>query len=304
MKNENIRAAEETVDPGFKKVMRGFDPEEVLAYINELTRNMQNTAKNYEARMADMKQELALANRERDTLRTRCAEYEKGAAPVISETAAAENDDRQALIERLQSQLAEERAAALQAGTGAAENLRRAEEQIEALKTQLLERERQLSENNSQIDALTQQYAQLQPLRGEVEDALIRIEEMKAAKQTLAEEKELLLAEASAAAAHLEKTENENARLKTELSRVQVENTLLSEKNEQYKKEIADLKTESKEKAYAYAEKLSAGEDDLRRERVRLEKKLQMQHYHIEQAGAAIAELQKQLEQVRTSFSE
>ena len=118
------------------------------------------------------------------------------------------------------------------------------------------------------------------------------------------DEKEVQGAEYATAQVHFEKVESENASLKTELSRVTVEIALLQEKNEAYKKEIAQLKSEIKEKAYVYAEKLSAGEDELRKEQVKLQKKVQMQNYHIEQASAAVEELSRQLQAIQASFTE
>ncbi|MCQ2484054.1 MAG: hypothetical protein MJ168_01825 [Clostridia bacterium] len=81
-----------------------------------------------------------------------------------------------------------------------------------------------------------------------------------------------------------------------------IENSLLKEKNEQYKKEIFEMKAEAKEKAYENAEKLAAGEDALQQEKMKLQKQIQLQNYHIEQAGAAVEELKKQLEQISLSF--
>ena len=98
--------------------------------------------------------------------------------------------------------------------------------------------------------------------------------------------------------------ENENASLKAEVSRLQVENALLAEKNEAYKTELTQMKSEIKKKAYVYAEKLSAGEDELRKEQIKLQKKVQMQNYHIEQASAAVEELTRQLQAIQASFAE
>ena len=64
------------------------------------------------------------------------------------------------------------------------------------------------------------------------------------------------------------------------------------------------MKSEIKEKAYVYAEKLSAGEDELRKEQIKLQKKVQMQNYHIEQASTAVEELSRQLQAIRESFAE
>lgn len=295
MKNENeMRTTQPEIASTitFKKVMRGFDPQEVLAYIEEMNRTMQDASKNYEKRMAEMKQALALANRERDTI---LARYGGEAAESGDSTSAA--DEAQVAIAGLQRKLDEERAE---------------RERMQAELQSKLEDERAARENaesdlqnaGTLIDTLNQRLEQYQSIQAQYEQALGNIEELKAKLQAAQEEKEQQDAEFAAAQAHYEKVESENGTLKTELSRVHVENALLEEKNEAYKKEIAQMKSEIKEKAYVYAEKLSAGEDELRKEQVKLQKKVQMQNYHIEQANAAIEELSRQLEAIQASFAQ
>jgi len=51
----------------FKKVLYGYDPEEVASYINELSETAEASAKNYELKLSAIKEELVLSNRERDS---------------------------------------------------------------------------------------------------------------------------------------------------------------------------------------------------------------------------------------------
>lgn len=299
IENENIKTSAEN-SVAFKKVMRGFDPEEVFAYIDEMSRTMQDASKNYEMRMAEMKQELTLVSRERDNLAERCRELEgrpniPEPQPVIEEAPAEEKDDRKSKseISRLKKQIDAERAV----NAKAEENLNNANVQIETLTLQL-------QGCHEQIEALEKEAEKRNDFSSQYEDALAQIEKLKADVSKEKEEKELLSAEIKATETHMKKTEDENGTLKTDLGRLNVENSLLSEKNEQYKKELANLKAEAKEKAYYYAEKLSEGEDALGQERMKLNKKLQMQAYHIEQAKAAVEELKNQLELINTSFGE
>ncbi len=116
MKNENenenkavqTEQTEITSAVTFKKVMRGYDPAEVQAYIEEMNRTMQDATKNYENRMAEMKSALALANRERDTILARYgAETEEG--PTEAEQS--QLDEAQAEVAGLQGKLKEAQAA-------------------------------------------------------------------------------------------------------------------------------------------------------------------------------------------------
>lgn len=278
----------------FKKVMRGFDPAEVLAYIEEMNRTMQDASKNYEKRMAEMKSALALANRERDTV---LARYGGETAEASADTEQSKLDEAQAAIAGLQGKLEQtidERNRIQAEMQSKLDDERAARESLES----------EMENTSAQMELLKQRCEQYQSVQAQYEQALGTIEELKAKLQATQEEKEMQGAEYATAQIHFEKVENENASLKTELSRLHVENTLLEEKNETYKNEIAQMKSEIKEKAYVYAEKLSAGEDELRKEQVKLQKKVQMQNYHIEQASAAVEELTRQLQAIQASFSE
>lgn len=292
--NENKKDLTETASTvTFKTVRRGYDPAEVQAYIEEMSRTMQDASKNYENRMAEMKAALALANRERDTL---LARFNKEPAPAPAAEPPKAGNDAQAAA-GLEDQLNEAQAERIRLEAEMQSRLgdeRAAREQLE----------KELETAAAQIDGMKQRCEQAQALQAQYEQSLKAIEELKAKLQTTQDEKEVQGAEYAAAQGHFEKVEGENASLKTELSRAQVENALLTEKNEAYKNELAQMKAEIKEKAYVYAEKLSAGEDELRKEQVKLKKKVQMQNYHIEQASAAVEELTRQLQAIQASFAE
>ena len=294
--NENKKELTETASTvTFKTVRRGYDPAEVQAYIEEMSRTMQDASKNYENRMAEMKAALALANRERDTLLARFDKEPAPAAVPAEEPSKAGNAAQAAA--GLEDQLNEAQAERIRLEAEMQSRLgdeRAAREQLE----------KELETAAAQIDGMKQRCEQAQALQAQYEQSLKAIEELKAKLQTTQDEKEVQGAEYAAAQGHFEKVESENASLKTELSRAQVENALLTEKNEAYKNELAQMKAEIKEKAYVYAEKLSAGEDELRKEQVKLKKKVQMQNYHIEQASAAVEELTRQLQAIQASFAE
>ncbi len=299
MKNENENKAvqnEIASTVTFKKVMRGFDPDEVLAYIEEMNRNMQDASKNYEKRMAEMKAALALANRERDTILARYG-GEAAEKENLADAEKSQLDEAQATIAGLREKLDE----AYAARNNAEAEMQKKLDDEHAAQENL---EKELEAANAQIEGLLQRYEQFQSVQTQYEEALGTIEEFKAKLQASKEEKEMQDKEYATAQDHFEKVENENISLKTELSRAHVENALLTEKNETYKNEIAQMKSDIKEKAYVYAEKLSAGEDELRKEQVKLQKKVQMQNYHIEQANAAVEELARQLQEIRSSFAE
>ena len=49
----------------FKKVLYGYDPDEVTYYINELNHTYQTESRMHESKLSSLKEELVLSNRER-----------------------------------------------------------------------------------------------------------------------------------------------------------------------------------------------------------------------------------------------
>lgn len=66
--NPSDKKEKETAEYPFKKVIYGYDPEEVAAYINELNETYESSSRMHESKLSSMKEELVLSNRERDSL--------------------------------------------------------------------------------------------------------------------------------------------------------------------------------------------------------------------------------------------
>lgn len=307
MKN-NIDNLPEENEPmiTFKKVMRGFDPDEVTEYIDEMNSTMHNNSKNYESRMAEMNQELTLVSRERNSLTQKCTDLETKLRQTIAllkeKTEEAESPDtsKDALIASLQKSLDEER----EANEGMKKELEAAKEEAKALGEQISIIEEELRDCSEKLKSYENIANRQSSLHERYEEALASLETVKSASSALSDEKERLEADVRDKAEHMAKTDEENTELRTELNRIKIENSLLSEKNEQYKAEISALKSDAKSKEYGFAEKLSAQRAELEKEKITFGKKLQLQLFHIEQADSAIEELKKQLEQIKQSFSE
>ena len=66
-KNQTARGKEkEKNETLFKKVLYGYDPEEVASYIEDINNTYESAARMQEAKLSSIKEELVLANRERD----------------------------------------------------------------------------------------------------------------------------------------------------------------------------------------------------------------------------------------------
>lgn len=94
-------------DHEFRRVLHGYDPEAVNAYIKELSDSLNAASKNYESKMSDMKEELALANRERDSLKERYNDCKASldAAQICLQTESAEADEYRSTIEKLRAEI-------------------------------------------------------------------------------------------------------------------------------------------------------------------------------------------------------
>jgi hypothetical protein len=56
----------------FKKVLYGYNPEEVSSFIDELTKTHEASSKLHESKLSSLKEELVLSNRERDYYKIKC----------------------------------------------------------------------------------------------------------------------------------------------------------------------------------------------------------------------------------------
>lgn len=298
--NDEKEQKRETEDEfSFRRVLHGYAPQEVADYIEELTRTMQDASRNYEQRMAEMKQELAFAVRERDSLRAKLTEPNRSPrenSSVISEAPAGESlsEDTQETGKLLAEARAENGELTLRLGENA--------EKLAALSSLLNDKEKENAGLRDRLDALGKQLASAEELRTSYEDAAAEKEKLLAAASARQEELELLQRELKDAEERYAKKENELNALRTELNRAELENSLLREKSERCSRELSVLKADAKAKAYENAEKLSAEREEFNREKTEFMKQVQLQNYHIELAQAAAEELKVQLAQISSAF--
>lgn len=316
----------------FRKVMRGYNPEEVTEYIEEMSSAMRDASKNYEVRMSEMNQELTLVSRERSSLNEKCADLEsklRATVALLKEKVEEESkyggvDALKASVDELEKKLAEEREISenLKAGLSAAEkkalNLETilsekeseimaaeaAGDEVERLGVLLESKEKELEESLEALKSYKMITDRQETLQEQYDGLLGEFEELKAHAESLNDEKEHLIAEGKAVGEKILSMEKDQAALRSELNRLTVENSLLSDKNEQYKNEISALRSDAKSKEYAHAERLSEEKASMEQERLTFRKKLQLQEFYIDQADTAIEELKNQLKHIRDSFSE
>lgn len=304
-KTPSQKAPQEAVPRGFghefKRAMRGYDPDEVDAYVSDLAESARKASRTFEQRMADMKQELAQANRECDNLREKLKEAEMAPPAALPEdTDGMTSEDYERVIASLQNQVTALQSSADGNSDAYAQELMNLRQENYELSQKLAATKAKLDEYGN-IEADVARISESQQLCDEL---TAENKQLKGEISALQDEKAVLESELDVGNKHIQKTEEEAEKVRKEYTRISVENGLLAEKNSQYKEEIVSLKADSKKKAYEYAEKLACREDELNGELIAMRKKLQMQSYHINQADAAVAELANQIAQIKISFGE
>lgn len=268
---------------GFKKVLYGYDPDEVNSYIEELNKTYTAATRNYESRLSSIKEELRISNRERDSY----SEKYRNSKPKHEETIVKtpEKTDKTE-IEAYVSEIA-----------GLKEKL----EKAQAENLQLTEKAAVLERENSKISALEKKcdllFADYKEATAQLETAKsekAKCEtELQAARQGL-EEKTLEFIGLSARA-------DDDKKKAAEL---EVKNGILGKQTEENEAEILRLKEINKAQAYEYADKVGQLESEHTKTKLTLQRELKLQDYYINQAEFTLSELAKQLEQIKESFSE
>lgn len=271
---------------GFKKVLYGYDPEEVASYIDELNKTYTAATRNYESRLSSIKEELRISNRERDSYSEKYknskAELEN-AKQVVPEKVIIDDNGSNEEYDRTIAVLKEKL------------------EQIQAENGALKEKLAVLERENSQIPALAQK---CDSLFADYKDATAQLEaaksdnvkyetELQIAKQGL-EEKTFEFIELSAQA-------DED---KKKAAEFEIKNGILARQIEENESEILRLKEMNKNQAYEYADKVGQLESEHTRSKLALQRELKLQDYYISQAEQTLSELTKQMEQIKQSFSE
>lgn len=287
----------------FKKVLYGYDPEEVASYINELSETAEASAKNYELKLSAIKEELVLSNRERDSY---AEKYRK--SKMIQKPAETKKTEDKTDFEKI---IAEYKSKLEQA---VSEN---------ALLSEKLAEKGQDDEKEKIITALESENSDLRKtadtLKNEKSSLSAKAEKYDGLFEqysTLLSQLELLKAENESKSARLEEKETELAKKLDELKAVQgeyeeskkksaeyeAEKTVLECRISEFEKENAKLKETGEAQAKEYAEKITLLENECATGRLEMQKEQKLRAYHISQAENAVAEISRQLEQIKNSL--
>lgn len=267
----------------FKKVLYGYDPDEVKAYIDDMAKSHGAAVRNYESRLSSVKEELLLSNRERDSLSEKFKKYQAAATDgiVVQPDDKAEDKSeqyKQALIamqERLEqakaeNALLEKRNRELQAANEAAEEVAKKYDVLVAESKEIL------AQKEMMIVEVSEKEKIIQALSDEIEQKKDRINDLS-----------------------LEAEEAKRA-----VTDLEIKIGVLARQYEEKEEENSSLKEQNKAQAYDYAEKLNKLESEQAQSKLAAQKDMQLREYFINRAELTLAELTKQMEQIKQSFSD
>lgn len=302
----------------FKKVLYGYDPEEVNSYINELSVTYEASARNHEVKLSSMKEELVLSNRERDSYsekyRVCKAKLDEISAQKPAEIIYQEKEDRsaeyEAVIAKLKQRVeqVEFENSQLKAASVKTDDSNKILDEYIGRIAFLEDENRKISINsealgreNAELLAVAQKYDSLfgeyNVLLGQFELSKAESESKSNEIQTIKEEFERKLEEIAQIS-----TEKEN--FKKKVTELEVENGVLKQRTEEKDNEILRLKDINKAQAYEYADKINQLESEQAKSKLAMQKELKLHDYYINQAEITLAELSKQMEQIKQSLND
>lgn len=310
-KNQTARGKEkEKNETLFKKVLYGYDPEEVASYIEDINNTYESAARMQEAKLSSIKEELVLVNRERDFYSEKYNEcnarldklVESGAKDYPRDNSAEYEETIAALRKKLD--LAEKEN----------ENLRKAAESkketkaleytdtiasLEKEKAQLAQTLQVLKNENSELKAVSEKYDSLFDSYNSV---FSQNEVLKSQLLTKEDELKNVNSQLDAKSDEIKSLYAENEDVKKLNAELEIKCSVLEKRASENETEIVRLKDVNKQQAFECAEKINALENEHARERLESQKELKLHSYYIEQAQLTLAELTKQMEQIKGSL--
>ena len=304
-KNTSVRSKEKgDSETLFKKVLYGYDPDEVASYINELNQTYESAARMHEAKLSSIKEELVLSNRERDSYGEKykaCqAKLDAIEQPDMKTDSGEEYEIIIAQLKARCEQLEEENIRLQSVETAPADNgyadrvfflenenskLRNNAENLRCENLQLLNK---LQKNENIGEEYKALFVQLESVKAQL---AVKEKEL-AEKQTSLEEK----------TAEINDVLAENEKIKKRAAELEIKNGVLNQRVSENEDEIIRLKDENKVQAFDHAEKINSLETEYAKDKLAMQKELKLYGYYIDRAELTVGELVKQMAQIKQSL--
>ncbi len=311
LKNQSARGKEKD-EMLFKKVLYGYDPDEVASHISELNSTYESAARMHESKLSSIKEELVLSNRERDFYNEKYRECKAELDKLIQSGAKPQARDNSAEYEETIAALRKK----LDLAEKENENLRQAAESkketkaieytdriasLEKEKAQLAQTLQVLKNENNELKAVSEKYNSLFDSYNSV---FSQNEVLKSQLLTKEEELKTLNSQLDGKSDEIKSLYAESEDVKKLNAELEIKCSVLEQRAAENETEIVRLKDVNRQQAFECAEKINALENEHARERLDSQKELKLHSYYIEQAQLTLTELTKQMEQIKTSMGE
>lgn len=297
VKSPNARSKEKNdSEMLFKKVLYGYDPNEVASYINELNNTYESAARMHESKLSSIKEELVLSNRERDF-------YSEKYKDCQAKLDSSENADTKTDSEKYENIIAELKARCeiLEKENGV---LKSAENSTSdsGYTDRISSLEAEISDLKAAVEASEHEKAEilkkLQKRKNIVEEYKSVFAQLAESRKDLAEKNALLEEKASETNTLLAETE----KIKKQAAELEIKNSVLIQRVNENEDEILRLKDENKIKAFEHTEKINSLEAEHAKDKLAMQKELKLYGYYVDRAELTLDELTKQIEQIKQSL--
>ncbi len=295
----------------FKKALYGYDPDEVAAYIEEMSTTYASSMRIHESKLSSLKEELLLSNRERDSYSEKYKECKalldkaldgRQQTPQPHDNSAQYEETIAALRKKLELAESEN------------ENLRKAAESknetkaleytdriatLEKEKAQLAQTLQALQTENGELTTVSEKY---NALFDSYNSIYSQYEIVKSKLLTKEDELKDLNSQLEGKSEEIKVLYTENEDVKKLNAELEIRCSVLEQRAEENETEIARLKDVNKQQAFECAEKINTLENEHAKQRLESQKELKVHSYYIEQAQLTLTELQKQMNRIKDSL--
>ncbi len=302
--NPSTETVEENGMP-FKKVLYGYSPEEVNAFISELRRTHETTLKLHEEKLAALKDNLALSIRERDYYIEKCkkqppepskdihpsekkiAEYEAAISQLYKKLKAAEEENA-FLKGKLKTDNGESSEAFIK-------KIAELEAQSSELEETLISVKKENAHLTGQLEKITASYHEQKALILQIEETKARLasfeKELKAKQKSVEEAEEKIIAVSA-----------ERDELRSKVSELEIRNDVMNQRLTEAEEEKSALKEANKKLIFESAEKSNSLEREYAGYKLAVQKELKLYSYYADRAEQTIAELTRQISNIKQSI--
>jgi chromosome segregation ATPase len=314
----------EIADLNFRKSVHGYNIEDVKDYVEEQNKNFMSTCQMYDGKIAELRTEVAFLTRERDSLLSKLEEArnennalkeeleqlklagqdegeEKTAEePVVGQAEIKRDrldDDYRILVDEV-AQLRREKVEAQSTIAQLAEIAA----DYESLSKQRDELEAKYNEQSQELLEKKDELTRLLAVERELKVAIDEAEGLKHACETEQKRRAEAEKELQEKTELMSKAVTEIEQLRKEISEFEIRQSVLRQQLKKSDEEIAEMREQNKRQAYDYAAKLSDLEAEFNRNKLAMQKQIQVHMYHIKQVDLLMNELQKQFGDAKSSL--